>query len=99
MLLVLVILCGAAGIVYYLRIKNGKHSDPRTIVEMDKPTSPQQPVTETNGRDSALYEDVGPPQNYEGFQMGMNEPVVETKKKKDTPEYVNVSIFTEETDD
>ncbi len=93
-LLILVILCGAAGIVYYLRIKNENHSDPRTTVDMDKPTSPQQPVTETNGRDSALYEDVGPPQSYEGLHMGMDESVVETKQKKNTPEYVNVSMFT-----
>ncbi len=92
-LLVLVILSGAA-IVYYLRIKNGQHSDPSTIVEMDKPTSPKQPVTETNGRDSAIYEEIGRLQNYQKLHTGMDEPVVETKKKKDTPEYVNVSMFT-----
>ncbi len=89
-LALIIILCGAAGVVYYIRIKNGKHSDPNTTVEMDKPVAPQQPVTETNGRSSAVYEDIEAPGNYQGLYIEVDQPITEIENNNDTKQHENI---------
>ncbi len=97
-LVVLIILCGAIGIVYFIGIKRGRNSYPNPTVEMNNSVTPQEPVAETNGSESAVYDDTDTPSNYQALYTEMDQPVMQTEIMNNTTQYEDVSNITQMTE-
>jgi flagellar basal body-associated protein FliL len=89
-ILLLAILCGVAGIICYTRRKKGQQSDLKSTVNTNKATAPEEPIPETSGRESAVYEDIKDVSNYQTLAIEMDEPLAKNRNNKDTPKYANI---------
>ncbi len=96
-ILALIILCGTIGIVYYIRNKKCVNSYPNTTVEMNNAAASLEPANETMGRESAVYDEIDKPSNYQALYTDVDEPVMETETMNNTTQYEDVSNITQKT--